>query len=359
MKVSKKILITGGCGFVGRHLASYFLYNGFTVYIIDNLSIGIHPKYWLPPFIKLKKLGKNELVGKDKYSNVRFFFLNKDIIQFFLDHRSQEQFDYVIHLAAVIGGREVIEGDPIRVGTDLAIDALFFNWLVRLPHKPSKVIFSSSSSVYPIALQSETKRKALSETDISFSANYIGKPDLTYGWSKLTGEYLAHIASQKYGQKMCIIRPFSGYGEDQDLSYPIPSLMSQIAKKENPVRVWGDGNQGRDFIHISDCVRAYAFLLKQGRGKLITSNLGSGKLTTFRRVIHLGAKIQGYKPVIKPLIKKPIGVQTRYADMKHSPLYRSGFRQIITLEEGLTRVVSFMNSKNKNLSKLYESYYGR
>lgn len=357
MKTSKRILITGGCGFVGRHLASYFLYNGYTVYIIDNLSIGMHPKYWLPPFIKLKQLGRSELVGKDKKNNARFFFLNKDIIRFFLDRGSLGQFDYIIHLAAVISGREIIEGDPIRVGTDLAIDALFFNWLVRLPHKPTKVIFSSSSSAYPIVLQSKTKRKALKESDIYFLDDYIGKPDLTYGWSKLTGEYLSHIASQKYGQRICIVRPFSGYGEDQDLSYPIPSLMSQIAKKKNPVRVWGDGNQGRDFIHISDCVRAYTLLLKQGRDELITSNLGSGKLTTFRKVIHLGAKIQGYKPVIKPLIKKPVGVQARYADMKHSPLYKLGWRQLITLEEGLTRVISFMNSKNKNLSKLYESYY--
>lgn len=357
MKTSKRILITGGCGFVGRHLSSYFLYNGYTVYTIDNLSIGLHPKYWLPPFLELKRLERSEFVGKDKENNARFFFLNKDIIRFSLDQGSWQQFDYIIHLAAIIGGREVIEGDPIKVGTDLAIDALLFNWLVRLPHKPIKVIFSSSSSVYPIVLQSETKRKALRENDVSFLNDYIGKPDLTYGWSKLTGEYLANIASKRYRQKICIVRPFSGYGEDQDLSYPIPSLMSQIVNKRDPVRVWGDGNQGRDFIHIFDCVNAYALLLKQDTGKLITSNIGSGRLTTFREVIRLAAKIHGYDPAIKSLLSKPVGVRIRHADMKHSLLHKLGFRQTISLEKGLKRVISFMSNKNRNLSKLYELYY--
>jgi len=367
MKKRKTILITGGCGFIGRHLTSYFLYQGYTVYVIDNLSIGIHPKYWLPPFLKLKQLGGGELAGIDRKNNSQFFFLNEDIIQFFhnternihtkRNYGNWQQFNYIIHLAAIIGGRSVIEKDPLKVGIDLAIDALFFNWLVRLPRAPKKVLFSSSSSAYPVGLQSSIKRQALKERDISFLNDYIGKPDLTYGWSKLTGEYLSHIAAKQYGQNIGIIRPFSGYGEDQDLSYPVPSLLSQIAQQKNPVNVWGNGNQGRDFIHISDCVRAYALLLKQETDKLITSNLGSGKLTTFRELILLAAKIQGYNPAIKPLLDKPVGVQTRHADMKHSPLHKLGFRQLIALKEGLTRVITFMNIKNKDLAKLYESYY--
>ena len=319
--------------------------------------MGIHPNKWLPTFLKLSSSKENKKIWKNKNLKTQFIFYHQNILHYFLNKVEKLKFDIVIHLAAVVGGRAMIEENLLRVGIDIAIDSLFFDWLVTLHYKPKKVVYASSSSIYPIHLQTRKIRKALKEKDVDFAKDFIGKPDLTYGWSKLTGEYLARIAWDKYKQNIIIMRPFSGYGEDQDLSYPVPSLMSQVAHKKNPVKVWGTGNQGRDFIHISDCVRAYELLLKQETDKLIVSNLGSGKLTTFNELIHLAVKTGGYKPKIKPLIDKPVGVQYRYADMKRSSLYKLGWRQLITLREGLTRVIAFICSKDKNLKKLYESYY--
>ena len=67
----------------------------------------------------------------------------------------------------------------------------------------------------------------MKETDIDFSNNFIGKPDLSYGWAKLNNEYLALLAYEKHGIKNTIFRPFSGYGSDQDLNYPFPSIIKR------------------------------------------------------------------------------------------------------------------------------------
>ncbi len=109
----------------------------------------------------------------------------------------------------------------------------------------------SSSAAYPVNLQTSQGAVALKESDIDFEKN-LGTPDMTYGWSKLTGEFLARIAARHYGVKVVCIRPFSGYGEDQDLTYPVPAIAARAARKEDPFEVWGTGKQGRDLF--SSCI---------------------------------------------------------------------------------------------------------
>ena len=82
------------------------------------------------------------------------------------------------------------------------------------------MLYPSSSAAYPIDLQTDEAAIALKETDIDFAKN--GEPDMTYGLVKIDWEYLAKIAAKHYGVHITCIRPFSGYGEDQDLTYPIP-----------------------------------------------------------------------------------------------------------------------------------------
>ncbi|MFN7926783.1 MAG: NAD-dependent epimerase/dehydratase family protein [Blastocatellia bacterium] len=91
---------------------------------------------------------------------------------------------------------------------------------------------------------------------IDFENDQLGMPDMTYGWSKLTGEFLARHAAAKYGLDVVIYRPFSGYGEDQDFSYPFPSVVRRVGSGEAPIIVWGSGDQLRDFIYIEDAVEA-------------------------------------------------------------------------------------------------------
>ena len=220
----------------------------------------------------------------------------------------------------------------MKVALDLAIDALFFRWICL--HKPSRVLYPSSSAAYPVDLQTESDAVALNETDINFKK--MGQPDMTYGWTKLTGEYLASIAASHYGVSVTCIRPFSGYGEDQDLSYPVPAIARRAALLENPFEVWGSGKQGRDFVHIEDvidCTLLAMDHIKDGRA----INIGSGKLTSFLDLIEIFTSFAGYTPDIKPLLDKPVGVHSRYANMDY--VYETlGWKPKLSLKEGMKRV---------------------
>ena len=226
-----------------------------------------------------------------------------------------------------------IEGDPMAVALDLSIDAEFFYWACQ--HKPERVLYPSSSAAYPISLQSTTGAIALSESDIDFTKN-LGVPDMTYGWSKLTGEFLAQIAARHYGIPVVCIRPFSGYGEDQNLSYPVPAIAARAARKENPFEVWGSGKQGRDFVHIDD-VLDLIFILMANVSDGSAYNIGSGKLTSFLDLISIFAEFAGYSPEIKALLDKPVGVHSRYSDMSLVQ-GKFGWMPKISVEEGMKRV---------------------
>lgn len=341
LNTSKPALITGGCGFVGRHMTRRLLKEGYSLWIVDDCSTGLHPDEWLPDAPSRREL----LEGVIEYGGGKVIFLYGDARDFFagriaLGELSEPAFGDVYHFAAVIGGRATIDGNPMAVAVDLALDALCFNWAVR--KMPERVLYASSSAAYPVDLQGRDGAVALKESDIQFGGR-LGQPDMTYGWSKLTGEYLARIAHQHYGLHSACVRPFSGYGEEQDLTYPVPSIALRAAKREAPLTVWGSGLQGRDFVHIDDCIEAILRILaKVNDGSGI--NIGSGKLVNFREVARLFARLEGYEPEIKPLEDKPVGVHSRYADitvMKKT----LGWEPEISIEQGFARVLKVAHER--------------
>ena len=330
-------LVTGACGFVGRNLVKRLLATTQdALVIVDDLSVGTDPVTWLA----------DEYQGDlaDSAQKSRLLYLPIDCRQFFREYRSTyksqieaafgpfDTFDYAYHFAAIVGGRAKIDGDPMMVALDLAIDAEFFYWLTR--EKCRKAMFPSSSAAYPVQLQREDGAIALRESDINFTD--VGAPDMTYGWSKLTGEYLAQIAAKYYGISVACVRPFSGYGEDQDLTYPIPAIAARAARKEQPFEVWGSGHQGRDFVHIDDCIDVIIQATEEiSDGSAV--NIGSGKLTSFREIIGLMGKFAGYSPDIKPLLDKPVGVHSRYCDISYVG-GKLNWKPKVSLEEGMKRV---------------------
>lgn len=347
-------LISGGCGFVGRHLVHRLLATepDALLVVVDDLSTGQAPHLWLDDpnanyndithastgeFWRFGPQGRVLFLKQDFRAFLRVLTQRPDALRdiYGLDvHR----FDDVYHFAAIVGGRSKIDGDPMAVALDLAIDAEFFYWVVR--HQPRRVLYPSSSAAYPISLQAESGAIALPESAIPLSTDgtitgNLGQPDMTYGWSKLTGEYLARIAAKFYGVHVACVRPFSGYGEDQDLSYPIPAIAARAARREDPFEVWGTGHQGRDFVHIDDCITAIVLALNTIRdGSAI--NIGSGRLTSFREIIALMTEFAGYAPEIKALVDKPVGVHSRYADGAHAASL--GFVPQVSLREGMKRV---------------------
>ena len=327
-----RALITGGAGFVGRHLTKKLLDKHWEVYVVDSLVEGsgaINPDNPWPLF------------DPRDYSN--FEFIYNDCREYFRNN-PQKDFDYVFHLAAVVGGRITIENNPLSVATDLAIDSDMWTWARA---NSCKVVNFSSSAAYPIHLQNDFSRQLLlSEEMISFDAR-LGMPDLTYGWAKLTSEYLGRIAWEKHGIKNVVYRPFSGYGPDQDLSYPFPSICKRAIDKigEDKFQVWGPGTQTRDFIHIDDCVDgviATMDLIDDGSAL----NLSTGIGTNFLKFAEVATDLLGYCPEIVGDVSKPVGVQSRVGDIEKQK--KLGFTPKFTLQKGIEECLNYFQDATFN-----------
>ena len=319
----KRVLILGGAGFVGRHFAKHFLSKKDVVCVVDDLSTGTDPSQWT-----------------DAKERIGLSFVKTDVRRYF--QHSYPVFDLVIHCAAVVGGRLKIEGDPLAVATDLAIDSDFFNWAVKA--RPKKIIYFSSSAVYPMEFQRNDKYQIkLAEPLTNFDGSRIGRPDMTYGWAKLTGEYLAKQAVERYGLDVVIYRPFSGYGEDQAFDYPFPSIIQRVVQGQDPITIWGSGDQIRDFIHIDDVVECVLQTMNELEpGEVL--NIGSGEGTSFRDLVDVTCDVAGRSGSWKTACdtSKPEGVFYRVADTyKMNQFYIPK----ISLEEGIRRVAAHLTKK--------------
>ena len=321
-----KALVTGGAGFVGRHVVNRLVKLGYHVTIVDNFYPGSgcrEPKEWMPHL--QPDWSKVTLVRED----CRHFFRHCG--------PEGERFDVIVHLAAIVGGRLVIENDPLAVGVDLSIDAEFFYWLSRLAYHPHRIHYFSSSASYPVAYQRPEGHRELTEEMITFNGEFIGQADLTYGWSKLTGEYLALLTAQKHGHHITCYRPFSGYGEDQDMTYPFPSILKRAVNGEQPMTVWGSGHQMRDFIYIEDCIDGMLAVSESiGDGSGI--NLSTGIPTSFNTYARMAwVAVHGSEAgfTVKNTSNKPEGVFARYGSTE---VQRGlGFRYSTGFGEGIAR----------------------
>ena len=322
-----RVAIFGGCGFVGRRFAHRFLATDDNeVLIIDNMLSGMPVDEWLFQPRHLERLT----------------FRHGDCRTYFRMHKfSPDAFDVIVHCAAVVGGRMNIEGDPLAVATNLSIDSEMFYWITRKKNSNLKLIYFSSSAVYPLEMQTKEWHIPLSESAVMFSGGYFAKPDFSYGFSKLAGEYLADFAAREYGLDVRVFRPFGGYGEDQDMNYPFPSILARILRGENPVVVWGSGNQERDFIYIEDVVSVVLDTLYLNPGTL---NIGTGIATSFGQLAAMAcAQTVGVGRAIIADPTKPEGVFSRVANTaKLRQFYRSPF---LTLPEGIKKVAKHVQTQ--------------
>jgi nucleoside-diphosphate-sugar epimerase len=288
-----KVLVTGSAGFVGSAFAKHYLRAGHDVRLVDL---------------------KTDL-------DCRFFF------QAYPD----QHFDIVIHCAAVVGGRTMINGQPLLLATeDLSIDAAMFQW--ALTAKPGRIVYFSSSAAYPPGLQTYVeapKHGPLRESDYRF-----GQADATYGMVKQVGERLAAEAVRE-GLKVHILRPFSGYGEMQALDYPLPAFAQRAARRDDPFEIWGDRDSVRDWIHIDDIVGATLAIMDAEYFETAV-NLCTGRGVAFYQLASAFARRAGYQPKYEYARDKPMGVHTRVGspDLMHQ-FYVSR----ITLEEGIARAL--------------------
>jgi nucleoside-diphosphate-sugar epimerase len=209
---------------------------------------------------------------------------------------------------------------------NLMLDAAFFDWAVRTGQH--RVIYLSSSAAYPIALQGDTPW-ALREDDIDLDDAV--EPDSVYGWTKLTGERLAREARQD-GLKVSVVRPFSGYGEDQSPNFPFRAILDRVKGDQAAIEVWGTGRQIRDWIHIDDVVTGLLAVAEHGIDEPV--NLGTGVGTSMFDLALMAAKLARRAVTVGSRPDKPSGVQCRVADATR---FQRIYTPRVSLEEGILR----------------------
>lgn len=293
---TRTALVTGSAGFVGRHLCRALTREGYSVVGVDIAE-------------------------------------GNDALDLFRTSTAWSP-DLVIHAAAVVGGRMMIDGRPLELAAiDLELDAALWRWARTA--RPGRVVYLSSSAAYPVHLQRHSVGgRRLCEADIDHRGDLIGTPDATYGLVKLVGERLALEATAE-GLAVTVVRPFSGYGRDQALDYPFPSFIDRARRQLDPFPVWGDGEQVRDFIHIDDIVDA--ILVAVGLGIDGPVNLGTGRPTSFNELAELVTATAGYWPDIEHHLGRPVGVEHRVAD---TTLMSTFYRPLIDLERGVAEALA-------------------
>lgn len=302
----KRALVTGSSGFVGGHFVRRLHADGWAVTGIDPDRFGapVGVPYW-------------DADCRDLFAERGFF-------------ADLPPYDLVVHCAAIVGGRAKIEGAPMAIAENLNIDSALWQWALRT--RPGRVVYFSSSAAYPIHLQTDGWRGPLTEGDII--TNYLEQPDQTYGLAKLVGEIqAAHVRAE--GVPVTVVRPFSGYGHDQDLTYPFPAFIDRAIRREDPFRIWGDGEQVRDFIHISDIVDAVMVMVAEGIDGPV--NLCTGVPTSFNDLAELVCASARYVPELAHVLAAPVGVRYRVGEPS---LLRSFFTPKVSLEEGVARALA-------------------
>jgi len=287
-----RVLLTGSAGFIGRHL---------------HRAMG--ERRWHITTCDLKAAHRGDALT--------------------MFRRDRTRYDLAIHCAAIVGGRASIDGSPLGVGTNLALDSWFMRWLTA--SGTPRAVYYSSSAAYPVALQGENSGHRLREDDIFL--NRPGKPDATYGLAKLTGEQLVPYVEAE-GCRVHVLRPMSGYGADQALDYPFPSFIARARRRDDPFEIWGTGRQVRDWIHVDDLVGATLAAVDQDVHGPV--NLGTGRATSFNELAGLVCAEAGYRPQLRHILGAPDGVQYRVADPTR---LLSFFKPKVTLEEGIRRAL--------------------
>ena len=321
------VLITGGAGFVGRHFTHRLCAKGWLVTIVDSLisESALHPTRW-PSHLQCT-------------AGQQLIFIEQDCREFFKSTASQTKWDLFIHLAAVDGDRVHVEGSPLQVAIDdLSIDSAAFQWAADKSTKLSlsKMVYFSAGAIYPDTEEMSDRR------DVGYSS------DSSYGWSKRTGEYLAHIARQTYGLNVSVYRPMTGYGEDQHETSPFIAMLKKAMARENPVHLWS--NSARDFVYIEDIVTCVLDIESRDNNPAVVDGtplkLATGISTSFKDLVKLMASHFSYDPDIVVVDDMAQGVQYLVGDVTLSNSH--GCRMTTSLGEGIERAIKYLSHESKD-----------
>jgi UDP-glucose 4-epimerase len=302
---NQKILVTGGAGFIGSHLAGELAKENELI-IIDDLSTG-----------RLENI--RELIKKENVNFIKGSITDYDLLK-----ESFKDIGFVFHLAALASVPESIK-DPMA-SNSVNINGTLNVLMAARDNRIKKVIYTSSCAVY-----GDTEVMPVPETSPL-------NPKSPYAVAKLTGEYYCNVFRDIFNLPVISLRYFNVYGPRQnpmsEYAAVVPKFISNVMKDKPPI-IYGDGLQTRDFVFVKDIVRAniLAALSKESG----SFNIGSGVSTSIVRLAETIIRVLGKD--IEPLHKEPREGEIRNSLADISKACALGYAPEYSLEEGLMETV--------------------
>lgn len=360
--MQKKVLITGGAGFIGSHLADELMNKGYRVRALDNLSEQVH--------------GKNASRPDYLHQDVELHI--GDVRDKGAVEKALQGVDSVVHLAAMVGvGQSMYQikdyTEVNNVGTAVLMEALM--------DKPvEKLVTASSMSIYGEGLYLDKEGEKLMHCDRELSDLKKGKweiygkdgkelkpvptpetktPNLSsvYALSKYDQERLSIITGKAYNIPTTALRFFNVYGTRQALSNPYTGVLAIFASRllnNNPPMIFEDGKQKRDFIHVKDVARAIRLAMEKPEADGEVFNVGSGNQYSILEIAEKLAKVMG-----KESIKAEVTGKYRVGDIRHcfadttKTREKLGFNPEVKFEDGLFELAEWLKTQiaTDNVSK--------
>lgn len=353
--MSKRILITGGAGFIGSHLADELLQHGYRVRALDNLSPQVHgPSQRRPAYLAPEV----ELIVGDVRDQAAV-------------RRALSGVDAVYHFAAAVGvGQsmyEVVNYTSINnMGTAVLLEALMHHPVERLVVASSMSIYGEGvyqgangplQNVPPRALeQMRAGRWELEDqqgrplTPIPTSESKVAMPTSVYALSKYDQERLCMVVGQAYQIPTVAMRFFNVYGPRQALSNPYTGVLAIFAARlmnnASPL-IFEDGNQQRDFVNVHDLARACRLALETPGAAGQVFNVGSGQRITINDVARRIAEVLGREKLKASVTNKyRVGdIRHCFADISHAQRIL-GYRPQVSFHDGLTELAQWLANQS-------------
>jgi len=312
---TKRILVTGGAGFIGGHISHALVSRGYSVGVIDNLATG-------------EMANISSLVDSGKIT-----FHACDIRDFDGVAGVVKQYDIVVHQAALVSVTRSVE-DPLTTNA-VNITGTLNVLRAAVDAKVSKFLYASSSSVYG-ETPTLPKREDMPSLPIS-----------PYGVSKLGAENYCRAFARVYGLKTVSLRYFNVYGPRQKYgpySGVIPIFIESIKGGKRPT-IFGDGGQTRDFTFVSDVVQANLLAIEKEVDPGAVFNVANGGRTSVTRLAELIAKTMGRADLMPDYAPPRKGdIRDSYADIARARELL-GYEPRYSIEKGMPEVVDWFTAR--------------
>ncbi len=310
-----KILVSGGAGFIGSNLTEYLITKGHEVFVVD----------------KLLYAGRLDNFSNSTKNSKRFFFFRNDIGNTKVVSKLLKKVDAVIHLAARTHiDRSILNIYPF-IKDDFISSAKLLETIKDSKFK-GRVIFISTSEVYGSA------------QNLPMTEAHPLAPQSPYAATKLAAEQLAYSFYKTFGINLVILRLFNQYGPRQYPEKLIPFFITNILSKL-PVYIYGSGEAKRDWVYVSDGIKAIEKALKTKENGYVI-NIGTGKSYSIMEILDLLSLELGIKPLIKKIKDRPGHVYNLQSSQELAK-EKLNWEAEIFIKEGIKKTVKWYKEHEK------------